>query len=179
MSAQMVLISDIDGFPNYELHYCDEWPEQGRIWSKRIDGYMKTQFDTGGYIYCDLRWDCTRLQVSMHRLLFKYFKPNEWNEDLVINHMDYNRTNNNLDNLEMVSLTENSSNEKKTNCSSKYHGIYWDSSRNKWVAHVASKGKRVLFKRFETEKQAARVRDAYITENNLDHKLNDISEDED
>lgn len=46
--------------------------------------------------------------------------------------------------------------EKFTNKlkTSKYEGICWDKSRNRWIASVERDGKKVLFKRFKFEEDA-------------------------
>jgi len=59
---------------------------------------------------------------------------------LVINHIDFNRTNNRLDNLEIVTNRENT-NKKHLKSSSKYTGVYWNKANNKWQSIIYLNGK--------------------------------------
>lgn len=60
---------------------------------------------------------------------------------------------------------------KRKNSSSKYLGVSFDTSRNKYTASVYIDGKRVLNKRVSTEIEAAKLRDQYI----IDHQLKGYS----
>ena len=168
---------DIIGHPNYELHYCDEWKIQGKVWNIKRERYMK-DITRKGYACTKLSENGKAIWGKMHRLLIQHFKPEEWDPSLVVNHKDHNRSNNNLNNLEMVSWSMNNSDQDKTNRSSRYQGVYYDKRRKRWICQVNQNKKRIFEKGFLTEKEAARARDNFIQENNLDLKLNDISDDE-
>lgn len=43
----------------------------------------------------------------IHRLVYKYFGKKKWDESKQINHLDKDRQNNFIDNLDLVSLIEN------------------------------------------------------------------------
>lgn len=51
-------------------------------------------------------------QTQVHRLIAHVFKPVENEQELFINHIDFNRSNNNINNLEWVTPKENA--ERKT-----------------------------------------------------------------
>ena len=51
-------------------------------------------------------------QVQVHRLIAHTFKPVENEQELFVNHIDFNRSNNNINNLEWVTPKENA--ERKT-----------------------------------------------------------------
>lgn len=53
--------------------------------------------------------------------------------------------------------------------SSKYVGVSWDATRNKWVACVGINNKTVPLGRFNSEEAAAKARDNYIIEHKLEH----------
>lgn len=53
----------------------------------------------------------------------------------VINHIDFNKTNNNVNNLEIVTSRENS-NRKHIKSSSKYTGVSWHKRDSKWSASI-------------------------------------------
>lgn len=54
-------------------------------------------------------------------------------------------------------------------CTSKYIGVHWDKSRNKWFTCVGVSNKTIALGRYASEIEAAQVRDAYIKQNNLEH----------
>lgn len=74
---------------------------------------------------------------------------------LVINHIDFNRTNNNVNNLEIVTFRENT-NQKHLKSSSIYTGVCWDKSRNKWISRIRINGKMINLGRFENELDASK-----------------------
>ena len=65
---------------------------------------------------------------------------------------------------------------KRKDCSSKYLGVTWCKSRNKWVAQVhrmTPKGRKTInLGGYFSEIFAAGVRDKYIIENNMENNLN-------
>lgn len=59
--------------------------------------------------------------------------------NIQLDHIDGNGCNNQLENLREASSIENNRNRtKKRNCSSKYKGVSWDRTSNKWRAAIAS-----------------------------------------
>lgn len=59
----------------------------------------------------------------------------------VINHIDFNKLNNSISNLEIVSNRENS-NQKHIKSKSKYTGVSWSDKSNKWMSRIYVCGKR-------------------------------------
>lgn len=53
--------------------------------------------------------------VNLHRIVAHTFLP-EWNCDLIVNHIDGVKTNNNVDNLEMCTLAENNAHFRTAEC---------------------------------------------------------------
>ena len=92
------MIAEIKDFPSY---YIDEY---GYIYSGEIGG--STRIDTKGYEIIDLNKDGKRYTKRVHRLVAEAFLPNPLNLP-VVNHIDSNRLNNCVDNLEWVSYTDN------------------------------------------------------------------------
>jgi len=78
-----------------------------------------------------------------------------------IDHRDGNGCNNQRLNMNHCSNQENCMNQRKIkNCSSKYIGVYWDKSRQKWQAYLRIDGKKKHLGRFDIEEDAARAYDA-------------------
>ena len=102
---------------------------------------------------------------SIHTLIAYAFldhKPCRY--ELVVNHIDINPTNNNLNNLEIVTQRENT-NHKHIKSSSKYVGVSLDKRGKKWQSHITINGTLKYLGLFTDEKEAAQ---AYI------NKLNKI-----
>ena len=59
-----------------------------------------------GYLLVELKCDL-RIKESVHRLVLETFNPIEHMENYQVNHIDGNKINNNLDNLEWVTRSEN------------------------------------------------------------------------
>jgi len=63
--------------------------------------------------------------------------------------------NNRLDNLQLITHRENISKDRfRHNYSSKYVGVYWDKSRNKWMARIGINKKMKFLGRFTSELEA-------------------------
>ncbi len=76
---------------------------------------------------------------------------------LVVNHIDFDKLNNKVENLEIVTQRENS-NQKHLKSSSKYIGVSWKKRENKWRAQININNKRKHLGYFDNELEAA---DAY------------------
>lgn len=69
---------------------------------------------------------------------------------IVIDHIDNNRTNNMLDNLQLTTPRHNVSKDIKVG-TSKYIGVSWDKANRKWVSIIMINGKNNFLGRFNTE----------------------------
>jgi hypothetical protein len=54
---------------------------------------------------------------------------------LVVNHKDFNKLNNNLDNLEIITQRQNT-NKKHLKSSSQYIGVFWNKQNKKWKSQI-------------------------------------------
>ena len=72
----------------------------------------------------------------------------------VINHKDFNRQNNNLDNLEIVTSRDNT-NQKHLKSTSKYTGVSWHKARAKWHAQITVNNRTKSLGYFITETKAS------------------------
>lgn len=89
----------IKDIPNYDVSNL------GRIRNNKTERILKPK-KIKGYEYVCLRNNNKNLCKQVHRIVAKTFIPNPDNKPLV-NHKDYNRSNNCVDNLEWVSNSEN------------------------------------------------------------------------
>lgn len=73
----------------------------------------------------------------------------------IVNHLDENKLNNNLENLEITTNRKNISYSKnKTKTSSKYLGVYYHKANKKWLSRVRIDGKHKHLGYFSTEEEA-------------------------
>ena len=92
---------------------------------------------------------------TIHQLVAEAFlnhKPSKY--ELVINHRDFNRSNNDVNNLEIVTTRENA-NQKHLKSSSQYTGVSWHKSRNKWISYIVINKKLKYLGRFNNEIDAS------------------------
>lgn len=107
-------------------------------WHLSADGYVASNTSTG--------------LIKLHRLLFNFPKD-------PIDHKDRNKLNNRKENLRVVSNRQNAINSSvKKNNTSGITGVYFDKSRDKWVAVIKSYGKTIHLGRFVQKEDAIRAR---------------------
>lgn len=150
---------------------------------------LKTYRINSGYECLKLTTDSKRTSHLVHRLVMLAFKGES---DLEVNHIDGNKQNNALDNLEYVTSSENKLHALSTGIkiynkptigrklkprstsgiASKYYGVGWDKSKGKWYARVVFDKHVYLHRRFNCEIQAAHARDSVVKEHSLPLPLN-------
>lgn len=77
----------------------------GRVFGKTRE--LKQRLDKCNYPTVTIGNKNNRTRVRVHRLVLLAFNPVEGMENLEVNHKDYDRSNNNLDNLEWLTHEEN------------------------------------------------------------------------
>ena len=90
--------------PNYEEIY--EINEDGQIRSKKTNKILKTSINEKGYIKVSLNKKNKKHKTGVHRLVALTFIPNP-NNYKEVNHIDENKQNNNVNNLEWCSRKQN------------------------------------------------------------------------
>ena len=129
---------DIKG---YEGHY--QISDLGRVKSVKFGkNKILKQFNTGrGYCSVTLVKDRNKKNCCVHQLVaiaFLRHKPN--GHKIVVDHIDNDKLNNNLYNLQLISHRENSSKDKKGG-SSDYIGVVWNKLSKKWRARIHINGR--------------------------------------
>jgi ribosomal protein L22 len=147
----------IEGYEDYEVSSF------GRVKSfkskKNIVGRILKPNLVKGYFVVGLCKDKKEKKASIHQLVaaaflnYKYDRVNS-----VVNHIDGNKTNNNISNLEVVTQRKNLSTCFRSDrdiITSRNPGVCFDKIHKKWRATVDVKGKHIFQKCFDSELEAA------------------------
>lgn len=127
--------------------------------SKRGENF-KQSFDSYGYKRVRLTLNGKSKTIKTHRLVAKYFLDG-FQEDLTVNHKDFNKSNNCVSNLEMVTATENVlhyQEELSKKLGKKEVGVTYHMGIGKWVARATYKGERYGLGVYDTEEEAIRIK---------------------
>lgn len=123
---------------------------------------LKGAINSHGYKIVSLRNNLIQKTQSIHQLVaiaFLNHKPCLY--DLVINHKNFNRSDNRIENLEIVTARENS-NLKHLKSSSKYTGVTWNKNANKWQSQIMINSKNKYLGLFKNEYDAHLVYQEYL-----------------
>lgn len=96
-------IYKINEYPDYELHYSNEVQ---LVYSLKRKKYLKLVKTQNGYLQVGLCKNGEEKKFKIHRLVWQSLKG-EIPTDLEINHIDEVKTNNSIENLELVTRKEN------------------------------------------------------------------------
>jgi hypothetical protein len=106
-----------------------------RVGSLRGDGYWKL--------------GVMRKEYRVHRVIYE-MHHGPIPEGMDIDHIDRNRSNNRIENLRVVTRSQNIENKNTRGC-------YYQKERNKWSASIKVNGKRKFLGRYDTEQEAHQV----------------------
>jgi hypothetical protein len=151
----------IEDYPNYQVSNLGRVKSLSRtvflkgkhpfISKEKI---LKTSIDNSNYYNVNLYEKGKIKTRTVHQLVaiaFLNHKPCGFK--LVVNHKDFNKLNNCVENLEIVTQRENS-NKKHLKRSSQYTGVYWYKERKKWRSMICINNKNKHLGYFETELEA-------------------------
>ena len=139
----------IDGYKNYQVSW---W---GRVRNTKTGRILKPQTSGPGYLKVQLSKNGKALIHYIHRLVAHEWAANP-EQKRCVDHIDGSRDNNHWENLRYATHSENLMNKRgHLNTSSKYKGVSWDKSKQKWVVRIKVAGVYKNMGLFEIEKEAA------------------------
>lgn len=112
---------------------------------------LKQSKDRKEYFRVYLSTDSKKQTIRVHKLVaIAFLNHVPCGMDLVVDHIDQDKTNNSATNLQILSNRENCS-KGKANKSSIYTGVSFDKSRKKWSAEIRIGKNRKKLGRFVNE----------------------------
>jgi hypothetical protein len=115
-------------------------------------------FTAEGYHRVCLLKSGIRKTHTIHRLVWEHFGQGERDgHKLEVDHIDNNKSNNRIDNLQLLTARKNSNKYRMTmeNKKSKYIGVGWHKHTKKWMARLVLNGKRLSLGCYVNEIDAA------------------------
>lgn len=117
---------------------------------------LKPAFSGNGYLIVSI-YNGKKKSHKIHQLVaVAFLNHNPCGHKLVVDHRDFDRSNNHLSNLKLISQRENS-NQKHLKSSSKYVGVSLVKSTDKWYACITINGKNKNLGCFVNELEASRA----------------------
>lgn len=133
----------------------------GNIKNIRRNKFLNPGLGAGGYPRVDLTTGKgTHKNFRVHTLVAMAFLGYEQhNGELTIDHIDFDKTNNHVDNLRLITLRDNSlrNSLKNPTKSSKYLGVHYCKQKNKYVARIIKERKKYYLGSFNKEIDAAKA----------------------
>lgn len=130
----------------------------GRVKSFRCSKtkILKPGKNTRGYLLVVIVGEGVRKTKMIHKLVAEHFlNHTPCGHELVINHKDFDKENNSVENLEIVTQRENANlKHLKKGKTSKYTGVSKSKKYNKWHAQIKVNGSIVNLGFFENEYDA-------------------------
>ena len=127
---------EIVGYPNYLIY------EDGRIWTKYKNKYMKLFPNNCGYLRTRLSINSKSREFHSHRLVAEHYIPNPDNLPTV-DHIDRDKTNNHVSNLRWASRKTQVGNRNMLSTNTSGHtNINFRKDKKLWAFEYKKKTKR-------------------------------------
>ena len=150
INNDLELFKPIDGYDNYFVSNF------GNIKNSKTNKILKQKTEKNGYKRIGLFINGNRKMFLIHRLVGKAFLENPDNKPM-IDHIDENKSNNNVKNLRWATNQDNLANQgKKKNNTTGFKGISYNKQKNKYSARICINRISQFLGYFETVEEASR-----------------------
>ena len=116
---------------------------------------LKQGINSAGYFHIVLSLNGNTKTKTIHKLVAEAFlnhNPNGY--EMVVNHKNFDKLDNRVENLELVTARENC-NKKHLKSTSRFTGVGWHKNVNKWTAQIYINGKLRYLGYFTNEIEAS------------------------
>lgn len=166
----MVIMEEFRDIQGYEGLY--QVSNLGRVKSlgndkTRKEKILNPSIDGNGYFHVRLYKDCKSKTTKIHQLVaISFLNHTRCGHKLVVDHINDIKTDNRLENLQIITQRENA---YKTQCrySSQYKGVYWHKVSNKWKAKITINRKQIHLGYFKCELAASAAYQNKLKEINI------------
>lgn len=126
---------------------------------RRVNNRILKRSHRSGYEMVGLSKDGCQVTVAVHQLVaIAFLNHNRSGNELIIDHIDGNKTNNKLSNIHIVTSRENNSICFRKNAamfSSKFTGVSFFKRDKNWESYITINRKRKYLGRFPSEQEAS------------------------
>ena len=123
---------------------------------------LKPSPNERGYLTFKICKENSKKTAKVHRIVAITFLQTSL-QDPIVNHIDSNILNNCVNNLEFITQRDNVAHGKlKTNKTSKYVGVSWDSVNNLWLCAATHNKKAKNLGRYKCQHEAHKVRESFL-----------------
>ena len=148
-------IKDYEGLYSLDLN-------NNQVYGHKRKKYLKQNLHKTGYYEIQLSKNSKRKIFKFHRLIYEAHNGTI-PEGMCIDHIDNNKENNNIENLRLATVSQNSMNKitQKNNLSTGYKNIRL--MKNNTYQVRIHKNKKTYYKTFKTSEEAILNRDIQLT----------------
>jgi hypothetical protein len=154
--STMVLFKRINEFPDYFIDF------NGNIFGK--NGFLKAHLDGNGYLFVVLYHNKKRNTKKVHRLVAQTFLNNP-NNFPAVDHIDRNKSSNNVNNLRWVTIQKNGHNRVDNN---EHLNIMRRNDRDGYRVQFSIKSRKTIDRTFDNISDAIEFRD--IIQKSIDNR---------
>lgn len=117
---------------------------------------------TDGYYYSQITFKGKRHRFPLHKVI--WFWEKGYYPVGILDHKDFDRGNNHIENLRLASRAENNRNRFYGKGVSKYQGVTFHSKNKTWVAQITKDKRNIYIGSFKDELEAAKAYDTKAVE---------------
>lgn len=166
MKEKEEIWKDIPGYEGYyqvsdlgRVKSLERTVDAGWCIRPKYERILVPNLSKSGYYKNTLSIYKSKKQLLVHQIMAITFLGHKIDKfKIVVNHIDGDRLNNVLSNLELVTHRENVTRRYRCDSNrvtSKYPGVWWHKSKSRWVAAIYMDGIQVRLGQFKSEVEAS------------------------
>lgn len=155
MNTSTKIQEELFPIPNFSNYLISK---SSKVYSTKSNIFLKPATDKRGYKWVSVVRDNDnkRLSIQVHQLMaITFLDHTPCGNDLVVDHINSNKSDNRLENLRVVTQRENNQKERVGTGKSKYIGITWHKRSKVWQSQIGFKRKKLYLGSFKSEEEAA------------------------